>query len=335
MDNIETRIRELNHQLDLLETNPKLRKFERHDEYYAHSSVHGGNMLKEHALMVCSQVDEDTPEYKTLALPLIKRIEAFFAHPNIELDFTDEVRMLRARRLIEQGRYAQADKVYTNIIYGPLYASAFEQRNRYFLNAGKNHLHLMKKMTHPKHIKQQLLFALETLQYVHEYPHGDDITLYQKAPAIFAQNYYNEAKVQVSKICAKILPNYLEGLSQSEILLIYKAVLPYKYTLSHEVPELSSSQHFNNRVERWSAMSSWRALMIVLQKRFISLSFEQHEFHLPQTEILSDAHALMDEPTSLFEQFSHIVGKTHLEKNFSAALFGNKIAVQNLRKFVR
>ena len=78
----------------------------------AHSSVHGGNLLKEHALMVCAAIDEDDPQYHTLVQPLILRIEKFFAHPGVELDFTDEIRLIRARRLIEQGRYTKQPSLF-------------------------------------------------------------------------------------------------------------------------------------------------------------------------------------------------------------------------------
>lgn len=309
--NIET-IAQLNRQLDALESNPELKAQERHQEYYAHSSVHRGNILKEHALMVCASVDEESPEYQTLVLPLIKRIEAFFAHPNVELDFVDEVRILRARRLIEQGKYQQADQVYSHIPYSPLYAKAFEQRNHYFLNAAKNHLHLLKKLTHPSHVKHQLIGALQALQYVKEYTHVDDVSLYQNASAIFAQNYYNEAKMQVLKICTQLLPESLKTMNQRDLVTAYKTLLPYKHTLP-----------------------TWRTIVKQLQRQFVTLSFAQEQFQRPEEIVLTHAHALLDEPTSTLEQLQHFVGKTRLEKDFLAALIGNQGAVKHLQQFVR
>jgi hypothetical protein len=310
--NIAATISELNLKLDALEANPKLKEQERHKEYYAYSSVHGGNLLKEHALMVCAAVDEDAPEYQTLVLPLIKRIEAFFAHPDHQLDFADEIRILRARRLIEQGKYQQADQVYKHIPYSPIYATAFDQRNHYFLNAGKNHLHLLKRLTHPAHIKHQLICALHALQYVHEYPYSDDIALYQNAAAIFAHNYYDEAKVKVSTICKDLLPESLNSLNQRETLMVYKTLLPYKHTLTE-----------------------WRTVVKTLQKHFIELSFVQQQFQPPEEGLLREAHALLDEPTSTFGQLQHIIGKTSLEKDFLNALVGSNLAVQHLQKFAQ
>src|ERR1700686_4992048 len=100
-------LQDINQKLDVLEANPQLREEERHQEYYANSSVHGGHLLKEHALLVCADINEDEPEYQTLVVPLIKRIETFYAHPDIPLDFADEIRLLRGRRLIEQGKYQE------------------------------------------------------------------------------------------------------------------------------------------------------------------------------------------------------------------------------------
>ncbi len=303
---------ELNHQLDLLEANPDLKENERHQEYYAHSSVHGGNLLKERALMVSASIDEDAPEYETLVLPLTGRIETFFAHPELELDFVDEVRMLRARRLIEQGKYTQADLVYTHIPYSPIYAKAFEQRNHYFLNAVKNHLHLLKKLSHPSHIKHQLISALQALYYVREYPHMDDVNVYQNAEAIFAHNYFTEAKMIVAKICTEVLPEGFQNLNQGETLIVYKALENYKHDLSQ-----------------------WRAIVKTLQKHFIELLFTQQQFQKPDEKLLPLAHALLDEPTSTLSTLQHLVGKTRLEKDFLAAILGNQNAVDHLQQFLR
>lgn len=309
--NVSASIAELNHKLDFLEANPHLRAEERHKEYYAYSSVHGGNLLKEHALIVCASVDEDAPEYKTLVQPLIKRIETFFAHPSHVLDFSDEVRMQRARRLIEQGQYEKAERVYLHIPYGPMFAKSYEQRNHYFLNSAKNHFHLIKKLTHPSHIKQQLLSMLRALQYVHAYPYTDDISVYQIAEAIFSQNYYNDAKIMVEKICTEFLPDYLNHLTQTETIVVYTTLLSYK----HEI-------------------SQWPAIVKMLQKHFIALLFKQQQFQRPDEMVITKAHDLLNEPTSSFERLQHMVGKTSLEKNFLAALIGNQVAVQQLRQFL-
>jgi hypothetical protein len=309
--NINT-IEEINQQLDALEANPKLKAEARHQEYYAHSSVHGGNLLKEHALMVSASVDEHAPEYQTMVLPLMKRIESFFAHPDHELDFVDEVHMLRARRLIEQGKYHQASEVYAEIPYNPLYAKAFQQRNHYFMNAAKNHIHLMKKLTHPSHIKHQFLSALHALFYVHEYDHMDDVKLYQNAEAILAHNDYNEAKMLVQKLATVSLAELLKTLNAKETLIVYDTIHAYK----HHLPE-------------------WRNIIKTLQKHFIETLFANQQFQRPDEQILPSAHALLDEPTSTVATLQHFVGKTSLEKDFMAALVGNAMAVQHLQKFAQ
>ncbi|MFA6037226.1 MAG: hypothetical protein WC748_03765 [Legionellales bacterium] len=303
---------QINQKLDLLEANPKLKESERHNEYYAHSSVHGGNLLKEHALMVCASVDEASPEYHALVLPLMQRIESFFAHPHVELDFADEVHMLRARRLIEQGKYQQADAVYNEIPYSPMYAKGFGQRNHYFLNATKNHLHLMKKLTHPAHVKHQLISALQALQYVKAYPRLDDIHLYQNAEAIFAQNYYNEAIALVEKICTESLPECLKTMNQHETVMVYNTLLCHK----QELPQ-------------------WRVIVKKLQKHFVELLFKQQQFQRPDENTTAQAHALLDEATSTLDNIQHLVGKTRLEKDFLAALVGNQVAVKHLQQFAR
>ncbi|MGA2654599.1 MAG: hypothetical protein ABSF18_01295 [Gammaproteobacteria bacterium] len=303
---------DINQRLDALEANPLLKDSERHKEYYGHSSVHGGSTLKEHAMMVCASVDEDTEEYKTMVLPLMKRIDNFFAHPDHELDFVDEVHLLRARRLIEQGKYQQADKVYAEIPYSPIYAKAFQQRNHYFINAAKNHIHLMKKLTHPAHVKHQLLSAFHALYYVREYDHMDDVNLYQNAEAIFAHNDYNEAKMMMEKLCTESLPESLNSLNQKETLIVFDAIHAYKNALTH-----------------------WRDIVKTLQKHFIELLFSEQQFRRPDDQVLPQAHELLDEPTSTFDVLQHMIGKTSLEKDFLAALVGNAMAVQHLQRFAQ
>lgn len=330
---LKTTIGELNRRLDILQANPQLRVHARHKEYYAHSSIHGGSILKEHALLICASVDEDSAEYKTEVLPLVKRIETFFARPEHVLDFADEVRMLRARRLIEQGKYNAADIVYSHIAYGPIFAKAFEQRNHYYLNAAKNHLHLLKKLTHPEHVKQQVLRALDALQYVRDYSHKNDVSLYRKAEAIIAHNYYEDAKMQVAKICHNILPQYLKDMSLAEILMVYKAISPYKQALGYNAAN-QGSKYFNNQIERLT-LSQWYPLIKSLQKHLVVHLFENEKFHNPEAHILPEVHALLNEPTSTMEKFQHIFVKTHLDKTFASALAGNANAVQNLQQWAR
>ncbi|HLF66880.1 MAG TPA: hypothetical protein VI522_04610, partial [Gammaproteobacteria bacterium] len=303
-------------------------------EYYGHSSINEGSPLKAEALSLCASIDEEDPQYKTLISPLIKRVAAFFSHSIIESDFADEVRMLRAHRLIEEGKYQAAHKVYHRIAYGPLYAQAFEEQNRYFLDAAKGHLHIFKQMSDPHQTKHHLLAALVALAYVQAYPHGDDVTLYQNAKAIFAQNHYYDASMIMLKICHEQLPQYLSMMNQHELLMTYQALVPYKYALSHDVTELNRLPALNNRLERWNAMGQWFVLVKMLQQNFVARLFSARGFNYPEPAELSSAHALLDEPTSKVEKIKHLLGSTPLEKNFRLALTGDVGAMRNLQGYV-
>ncbi len=330
---LPTAVSALHHKLDILEADPKLQEQEQHKEYYGHSSVNEGSPLKAEALMLCASVDEADPQYALLISPLIKRVAAFFSHSVIESDFADEVRMLRAHTLIEQGKYQEAHKVYHRIAYGPLYAQAFEARNRYFLDAAKGHLHLLKKSSDKAHAQHQLLAALIALAYVQAYPHGDDVKLYQNAEAIFAQNHYYEAKMVVLKICHELLPNYINTMNQHELLMTYQALVPYKSTLSKDIPEFRHASQFNNRLERWNARAQWFILVKMLQQNYIAKLFNAQQFNRPEPAEIELAHALLDEPTSKIEKIKHLLGDTPLEKNFRLALTGDVVALQNLQGY--
>jgi hypothetical protein len=322
---LDVAVKALNDQLSAFEANPRLAELERNKAYLGHSSVHAGSPLKEEALIVCASVDEDSPLYTSHILPLMVRIERFFAHQDIDFEFMDEVRMLRAKRQIDQGHYQQADATYRHIAYGPLYATAFEQRNKYFLTAAKNHLHLFKKLTAPAHMKHQLLAALSALQYVQEYPHTDDIYLYQNAQALFAHNHYQVARMLVFNLCKETLAEQIKTMNQNELLLIYHTLLPYKLSLSEHV--------INNRMDRLHAVANWYEWVKILQQHFVAQLFENKRFHQPDAKILSQADDLLNEPTSTVGQLQHLVGKTSLEKNFQSALSGDKKAEQKLWDF--